>query len=265
MRQELHTGIAVYYLIGTLFLIILISAIVFYVFLHQKKVSAFRFQLQQEEIKKQEAIFAALEVGEEKERTRIAEELHDGISTKLAGLNMNLDYLKSNILLNENQGLIEKTFNGISDAINELRDISHNLQPNSWDEKNLQLALQNYIEQLNSKNECCYNMFFEASAEEINRSIKLHGYRIITELLYNVHKHAKATIASVQIIVEDNAILQIIVEDNGQGFQPTLDTTSGIGLTNIRNRVRACNGIINIDSSAKGTTTIIEIPLDTKI
>jgi len=90
MPQEFHNEIAIYYLAGTFFIILLIAAIVFYVVMHQKKVNSFRFQLKQEEIKKQDAIYFALQEGEEKERGRIAEELHDGISAKLSGLNMNL-------------------------------------------------------------------------------------------------------------------------------------------------------------------------------
>ena len=261
MSQEFHNEIAIYYLGGTLFVIVLIAAIVFYVFLHQKKVNFFRLQLQKEEIKKQEAIFSALQEGEERERNRIAEELHDGISAKLAGLNMNLDYLRAKINNKDSETLIEKTFVGISEIINELRDISHNLQPLLLNEKNLQFSLSNYIDQLNSKNECHYDLYFESSIEAIKKPLKLHCYRIITELLYNIHKHANSRIASVQMILDDNN-LELIIEDNGKGFKIRENDSKGIGLTNIQNRVSINNGSMNIDSSDDGTTIIIVLPLN---
>lgn len=202
-----------------------------------------------------------MQEGEEKERNRIAEELHDGVSAKLAGLNMNLDYLRSKINNKESESIIEKTFSGIGEIINELRDISHNLQPILMDEKNLQSSLTNYIDQLNSKNECHYDLYFEVLVEEIRKPLKLHCYRIITELLYNIHKHAKATNASVQMVAENNT-LELIVEDNGMGFTRGNNDSQGIGLMNIQNRVGINKGSMNIDSSAAGTTIIIELPLN---
>lgn len=259
MSQELHNGIAIYYVAGTLFVLLLISAIVFYVLLHQKKVNAFRFKLQQEEIKKQEAIFSAIQEGEEKERNRIAEELHDGISARLAGITMNLDYIISIILEEENKEIIQKTYSGINEIINDLRDISHNMQPIASQENNLQASLSNYIEQLNAKNKCSYSLYFEGNAELLNEVLKLHCYRIIIELLYNIYKHAEATNATVQVIIEEGKI-QIIIEDNGKGFK--LDANKkGIGLSNIQNRVNINNGNMNIDSSEIGTTIIIELPI----
>jgi len=258
MLQDLHNEIAIYYLAGTFFVILLIAAIIFYVFLHQKKVNAFRFQLQQEEIKKQEAIFSALQEGEEKERNRIAEELHDGISAKLSGLNMNLDYLRSTVT-SDNSGVLDKTYSGINNVINELREISHNLQPIDFNETGLQPLLSNYIEQLNKKKECQYNFYFEMTNAEISNTLKLHCYRIVTELLHNIHKHAKATTASLQL-TEVAGLIEVIVEDNGSGFPTDLPISKGIGLTNIRNRVAVCKGHLTIDSSSNGTTVIIELP-----
>ncbi|KAA5535108.1 sensor histidine kinase [Taibaiella lutea] len=259
MLQDIQNEIVIYYLAGTLVIILLVSAIIFYVFQHQKKVNAFRLQLQQEEIKRQQAIYAALQEGEEKERNRIAEELHDGISAKLSGLNMNLEYLIAGNAEKETRELLRKTFDGISETIDELREVSHNLQPLFFDEKDMQQLLQRYIEQLNSKNECNYKLYYEANLREIDRAVKLHSYRIVTELLHNVHKHAKATQASVQVIRDDDK-LEIIVEDNGIGFKNT-DTFNGIGLANIRNRVMLNMGLINMDTSDKGTTIIVELPL----
>jgi signal transduction histidine kinase len=74
MFQATNNPIIIYYLAGTLFFTIMVAAIIFYIFIHQKRVNSFRNQLKQEEIKRQKAIYAALQDGEEKERSRIAQE-----------------------------------------------------------------------------------------------------------------------------------------------------------------------------------------------
>jgi signal transduction histidine kinase len=117
------------------------------------------------------------------------------------------------------------------------------------------------MEQLSSMNGCRYDLFMNSPATGIDNNVKLHCYRIIAELLHNIHKHAKATLASVQINIENDR-MEIVVEDNGIGVYSNLSSQEGIGLMNIRNRINVCKGIMSIDSSEKGTTVIIEIPLN---
>lgn len=260
MFQDAQNEVVVYYLAGTTFIIVLVTTIISYLFLHQKKVTSFRMQLHEEEMKKQNAVYAAMQEGEGKERNRIAEELHDGISAKLSGLNMNLDYLRSKMNDEGNYKLLNMTYNGVSDIINELRELSHNLKSADFSQKNLQNLLSDYIEQLNSKNECRYSLHIDTRSEYIDPTLEMHCYRIITELLYNVHKHAKATIASAQVI-EERDKLELTIEDNGVGFSFYDSLSKGIGLTNVRNRVGVCKGFLNVDSSENGTTIIIELPL----
>lgn len=259
MPQTLTNEIITYYLAGTGFMLVFIIAIIIYVFQHLKKVNAFRQKLHNEELIRQDAIFSALQEGEEKERARLAEELHDGVGAKLSGLNMNLEYVRPKIADPAIKTLVNKTFEGINEVINEIRELSHNLQPLYFSERDLLLSLQDYVSQLNSKGECRYTLFFEADLSTVNKGIKLHCYRIITELLLNVHKHATATQAFVQVIEEEN-MLKIIIEDDGRGFGENVEQ-KGIGLFNINNRVNLNKGTINTDSSEKGTTIIIQIPI----
>ncbi len=256
---QTENSVIIYYLAGSLILLLLIIAIVLYAFLHQKKVIELKAQLHEEDIRKQQAIFDALQEGQEKERTRLAEELHDGIGAKLSGLKMNLEYLKSNA--REHEALIAKIFSGVAEAVEEVRAVSHNLQPYFFNDKDLEQLLLNYMEQLSLRNGCRYDLFIASAANGIDNHIKLHCYRIVAELLHNVHKHAKATLASVQINVE-NDNMEIVVEDNGIGLCSNSANREGIGLMNIRNRIKVCKGVMNIDSSPKGTTVIIEIPLN---
>lgn len=257
---QAQSGIVIYYLAGSILLLLLVMAIVFYAFLHQKKVIELKTRLHDEDIRAQQAVFDALQEGQERERSRLSEELHDGIGAKLSGLKMNLEYLKSNA--HEHQDLIGKVFAGISETVEEVRVISHNLQTFFFADKDIEQMLLNYMEQLGSQNCCRYDLFMNSPATGLDNNIKLQSYRIITELLSNIHKHAKASQASVQINIEDER-MEIVVEDNGVGIYSNKAKPEGIGLLNIRNRIRVCKGELNIDSSEKGTTIIIEIPLTT--
>lgn len=253
-----ENNVVVYYLTGTLLLLILVFVIVLYAFLHQKKVLQLKGQLHEEDIRKQHAVFNALQEGQERERTRLAEELHDGVGAKLSGLKMTLEYLNSHA--QEHQELIARIFSGVAETVEEVRAISHNLLPYSFNDRTIEQLLQNHMEQLSAMNGCRYDLFISPAADKIDSQLKLHCYRIVAELLHNVHKHAKASVASAQINVDDGQ-LEIVVEDNGVGLYSKSAGQEGIGLMNIRNRVKVCNGTMNIDASAEGTTIIIEIPL----
>lgn len=260
MFQNTPSEITFYYIVGTTFIIILVVAIILYIIVHQKKVTAFQLTLKEEQLQRQLDVYAALQEGEEKERNRIAIELHDGISAKLSGLNMNLDHVCSEANGNKNLLLLNKTHAGISDVINELRELSHNLKPLDLRGKTLESSLCDYIEQLQSKNQCLYSLHVDTALIRVDKTVEMHCYRIITELLSNVHKHAKATIASVQLQYEDDKV-RLTVEDNGIGFNPNIDTSKGIGLRNVLNRVTVCRGQMSIDSSTKGSTVFIDLPL----
>lgn len=261
MLRETQNEIVIYYLAGTMVVLALIIIVIVYVFLHQKKTARLRLKLQEEEHKQRQAVFNALQDGQEKERSRLAEELHDGIGAKLSGLKMSLEYLKSKIADKEYIRLAHTIFTGITETIDELREVTHNLQSAFSYGKDMQQSLLDFIEQLNSKNECHYQLYYDYQVNTIDKYMQHNCYRIIAELLLNIQKHAQAAIASVQINVEEPH-LELIIEDNGKGFPNQDNISQGIGISNIKNRVKIFNGVINIDSSANGTTIIIQLPLN---
>lgn len=248
-------------LVVTIITSLLVVAIITYAFLHQKKVIQLRTQLYEEDLGRQQAVFDALQVGQEQERTRLAQELHDGVGARLSGIKMYVEHLKANAA--DNKELVEKIFDGVAETLEEVREISHNLYPLSLDKKGLEQLLRDFIEQLNVAGACSYDLVFNVPEATMDKNIQLHCYRIIEELLNNIHKHARATLASVQINVEDGKT-DIVVEDNGIGLDKARANSEGIGLNNIHNRVNVCKGMINIDSSGNGTTVIIEIPVNTQ-
>lgn len=247
-----------YLAVPVIVILLMVIAIVIYSLLHQKKIVLLRMQLHEEELRKQQAIFDALQEGQEKERTRLAQELHDGVGAKLSGLKMTMEFLNANA--GQHGSLISKVFSGLSEALEEVREISHNLQPYFFN-SSIEQLLSDLIDQQNATGNCSYSLSMSPLDKELDEHVKLHIYRIISELLHNIRKHAQASEASVQINVEAGSV-EISVEDNGIGMNNHYASLEGIGLENIKNRVKVCKGKINIDSSEKGTITIIEIPIN---
>jgi two-component system NarL family sensor kinase len=250
------TGLVIFYAAGTLFVFLMVVFLLMYIYLHQLKVTRFNIQLRDQELKKQQELFLALNEGEEKERKRLAEELHDGIGAKLSGLKMSVEYLKSRPEVND--PLLEKIAEGMNETIEELREISQNLKPSFLSSKGLELALNELMVHYNHKGSCSYQLFMDVNEDGIENYVQLI-YRIVSELLHNIQKHSQATLASVQIIAGEEDI-QIIVEDNGVGFD-LQEHHNGIGLVNISNRVELYKGKLHIDSTGKGTVVIIEFPI----
>ena len=148
----------------------------------------------------------------------------------------------------------------LAETVEEIREISHNLEPTLVKRNGINKALQDFIAHLNSKGECKFECYIDLGNYHPSINVQVSIYRIVIEMLHNVLKHAKAQIASLQITVVENE-LQIICEDDGVGFDINA-TVNGIGLLNINNRINYLKGNINIDSTSNGTTIIVHIPIN---
>lgn len=212
-----------------------------------------KLQLQQQQHIQQKQ---ALILGQDKERNRIAKELHDGIGGQLAAINLNLSKINST----QNNTQIDNVSNNLSLMCNELRNISHNLSTNYITQTPFNALLFNLKEKYSSLGlEVTINIFPVNTLEQLQNEVKHNIYRIIQELFNNIQKHAKAKIVQLSFNLHDTNLV-IMLEDDGVGF--STKTVSGIGLANVNERVEALSGYIDIDSTINnGTTTIIQIPV----
>ena len=201
--------------------------------------------------------------GEEKERSRLARELHDGVNGSLGAIKlMASSELKKVSDTSDNLIRINQMLDSVSD---EVRDISHNLMPDTLLKLGLNEALQKHINKLSQTDKINVEFQTYGRMDDLDVTVKLAIYRITQELLKNVIKHAKASEGLVQVNRHQNE-LSLIVEDNGSGFD-VFDRAQkknwGIGLQNIYNRVEILGGIIDIQSSLDAGTSInINIPLN---
>jgi signal transduction histidine kinase len=160
----------------------------------------------------------------------------------------------------------ERFANGLrflKNAIEESRNIAHNLMPKAIEDFGLVLSLHSLFNQIEKTSGLKID-FFQNMGDEmrLDKQIELNLYRITQEALNNVLKHAGATEVFVQLILHPAEII-FTFEDNGKGFDKLNANTSkkGIGLKNIANRAIAMSGHADIDSSiGQGTTITIVIP-----
>ena len=202
----------------------------------------------------------ALIEGEEKERNRIAQDLHDGINGDLSAIKFQLMAFKNKLANDVNKENLEKSIAMIDTTCEQVRTISHNLTPYTISQYGLSVALEQFCNKMNHAGVLIdYQWFGEDLVLPKNRQTSM--YRIVQELVQNAIKHAKAK----EILVYCNNLeefLNITIEDDGIGFDESKQT-KGIGLINIEKRVNYLNAKMEIESSNQGTTILISIPLKT--
>ena len=213
--------------------------------------------------KMEEKVLSSIILGEDRERKRVAKELHDGLGQYLTAANLNLNSVKKEIhLLPENQ---KKQFlNGLSflnEAIEETRNIAQNLMPKAIDDYGLVVALESMLDKLRIITSVDIEFIHNIHDFSLPKNLEINLYRIIQELVNNALKHSSSGKITIQIMKHFDIFI-LTYEDNGVGFEPDeTDASEGLGLLNIKNRILSMGGTIDIDSiKGKGTNIVVSIP-----
>lgn len=208
-------------------------------------------------IEQQKEINRAILRTQEMERNALGRELHDNINQILASVGLKLAFYLEEP--DNNMDIIESCLGNLHKAIQEARNLSHQMVMPRFSEKSLGNELNHLIENYN------YRQIVELEISELQdpfipSPIKETIYRIIQEQLSNIYKHAKADEILIRI-GNDAKELTLVIRDNGVGFD-IRQKSNGIGLSNIFNRVESCNGKAEmISSPGKGCTLTVNIPL----
>lgn len=231
-----------------------------------------RYKLRQKEILKDELLHQqelrskAVVEAEEKERTRIARELHDGIGQQLSAARLNLDGLKTLVRpeQHDQQQLFKNALDLVDESIKEVRSVSHSMMPNTLLKSGLVSAVREFISRISDSGSLKVNLEIVGLNDRLDPVKEGVMFRVLQEIVSNILKHAKASEVTIQLIRHESE-LSLLVEDNGVGFNVKDKMNAeggGIGLKNIQSRVQFLNGQIFYDSyEGKGTTVSIEIPL----
>jgi two-component system NarL family sensor kinase len=253
-KRNLFLAIA----LATIFITLLVS----YLLYNRSKLKQ-ETRLQLEIIKQQDFSTKAVLDAEEKERKRIAGDLHDGVGQLFSVVRMNLSGLLERAKLgNESDKILaEKTLALVDESCKEVRSISHQMMPNVLLKSGLADAIKNFIDKIDKETLKIHLQTFGLK-NRLESNVETVLYRVIQETVNNVIKHAEATELDIQLVKEDESITATI-EDNGKGFNTLqLKGLEGLGLKNIRTRVEYLKGTVDFDSSiGRGTVVSVWIPL----
>lgn len=199
------------------------------------------------------AILATLE-GEEKERKRLATELHDGLGGMLSAIKLALN---ENCIKGSNKERILQDL--LQNSILELRRISNALLPETLLNYGLKPALETYCNSFISYGSNLVLQFSNYGSEKrFGKQFELNVYRISQELVNNAVKHANATEINIQLIIDENRLF-LSITDNGKGFDSNNIISNGLGMKSIKHRTEIYGGRFEINSTIdKGTEAIIE-------
>ncbi len=184
--------------------------------------------------------------GQEKERSRIARDLHDSLGGLLSTIKLQIK--------SEAQQTETKASELLDKAAKEVRLIAQNLQPSAIQQLGFVPAIKDLIN-IHQSDLPKINFQYYNVPESIESTIALQLYRVVQEALNNALKHANATEILIQINAESNNI-SVLIEDNGIGFDLNR-VSDGIGLQNIRKRAEFLQAELSIDSSKEGTSVFL--------
>lgn len=200
-----------------------------------------------------------INVAKENEKAKIAKELHDGIMNKIYGVRMNLGFFNSKI----DEKIIEKRKEYIfelQNIENEIRTISHDLSRNSFfDDNDFNALLSNLIENQKDISTTHFHYLNDEKFDwtAVQNIYKINLYRIIQEAILNINKYANAENCDVKIQWKKKNLLKLSITDDGDGFD-VKNKKSGIGLSNMKERVNALKGQFKIESKiGKGTKIVV--------
>lgn len=197
---------------------------------------------------------------EEKERARIAQELHDGLGQLLSTARLHVAGLEDAVSTEDKPG-VELSLKIIDDACVEVRSISHNMMPSALIRLGLIPAITEVVNNVNAARGIKID-FTNNIDTSLGRSLDITIYRVVQEILNNMIRHAKASHITMRI-EKNSEHLEISMQDNGIGFDTdTLKESKGMGWKNIFSRVSMLDGNIKLESEPeKGTLVYIKLKL----
>lgn len=240
-----------------LFIALVIFLMVYRSIINKRKLAQMELRIKENQLDEMMAnqeskAYSAMLKGQEEERERIAQDLHDRLGGTLAALKLALKR-PDNKVSDEDLAVVDE-------AVNEVRSIAHNLSTGLLKKYGLAEALQQLKLTIEKTGKLSLNIYLNSSIATLGQSRTIELYRIVQELLNNTLKHADATQVSIQTN-QDGAAFNLIYEDNGSGFDQS-EKSGGIGLENIKKRVKKLKGTLHIDSElGRGSIFIIELNL----
>lgn len=195
--------------------------------------------------------------GLERERTRLAKDLHDGVCNDLLGIGIQMQCMQPT---DESK---EELLTLLEQVRSDVRCISHELMPPKFQLATLDETVEDYVQRLSLPSSMQLSFSKENEGAEWNRipeNVAYEVYRILQELLSNILKYSEATEVSVTLSLSRQQLL-LLVTNNGKSFTDAEIQGRGIGLTTIRERAKAVEGIFAVSAQTGKQSFELSIPL----
>ena len=205
---------------------------------------------------------------QEDERSRIAQELHDGINQLIASVKMRLRKVEGSLpdLKPAAREILHRCDRLLVKVLEENRRIAHNLRPTDLDNLGLAAACGSFCGEVQLRTNLQFQLRLIAPTQRLPPVVELHLFRIVQEAVNNIEKHAKAKSVRLQIQLDDDFVA-LKISDDGQGFdaktvQAAKKMRHGLGLTNMRERALSLGGTYEIKSKpGQGTAISVRVPM----
>ena len=197
---------------------------------------------------------------QEKERTRIARELHDDINQRLALLangverviQANGDYTKA-----EQTAELRELWRLTNEVATDIQHLSHQLHPSKLHYLGLATAVRDLCQEFSRQHRISAHCNVLGLPPDIDENVSLSLFRTVQEALRNVARHSRASHVNVEL-VHDAGLVKLLVSDDGVGFDPGHpENPLGLGLVSMRERLRSVGGHLGV-SSRPGHGTQVE-------
>lgn len=208
-------------------------------------------------------VFNSIEI-EERERSRYSRELHDGLGPLLSTIKMYMQSLSETRDSDKVKFIAEESEQNIKIAIQTMREVAYGLSPFNLSSFGYVNAVLEFTKSINKIHKLEIDFTYN-SHSRFSDFYEIILYRITTELINNTLKHAHAT--HVEIVFNYSAEkrnITLMYHDDGQGFDTSCDEVkTGMGLVNIRQRIRILGGNFRIESLlGKGCTIFVDFPMN---
>jgi signal transduction histidine kinase len=231
------------------FLILILITVVVFIIKSRKKILQKELEKKDLELNFQKNILLSTIQTQEKERSRIAQDLHDEISSKLNVVSLNLYRLKSSDNdKSDKHAVIDTIINVNNSAIENARKIAHNLLPPVLEKFGLKIAIEELVLDLEKTKILEIDYINDVDFSKTDMGVQLNIFRILQELINNSLKHGKAKKIKIKVNGIDSRAY-FYYSDNGVGFDISdFKKRKGLGMYNIESRIQFLNAEYKIDS-----------------
>jgi signal transduction histidine kinase len=261
MAQANEINISLLLAAGTIGMLVMAIGVISFILLYQRKMIRQQVELQKMEAQYQRELLEASIKGQEKERKRLSDELHDGIGAMLSVTKLSLHQIEMSVKNKaESETHFSETKQLIGETIDHVRRISRDLSPATLEEFGLGFALEEFCSKMKSYSTINITFDKEETVQRFSPETELAIYRATQEVINNAIKHAEASEIKTSITGKGDS-LQIQVTDNGKGFDVNQSQKqAGLGLKNIESRIHLVGGNVAYNSEkGKGTDVVISV------